>query len=79
MMSALNFVILSHGEKNEYWGGGIFLFVMHQGDADYGYPPSIVGFFFIDYLLGNLAPAKEQDGEGGLLKTPIMHTLVYVL
>lgn len=79
MMSALDFGILSHGGKNGYCGGRAFLFILHQGDADYGYLPSIVGIFFIDYLLGNLAPAKERDGEGGLLKTPFMHTLVYVL
>lgn len=51
---------------------------MHQGDADYGYLPSVVEIFFINYLLGNSAPAKERDGEGGLLKTPFIHTLVYV-
>lgn len=47
MMSALGSGSLSHGEKT--WrcgkGGKIFLFIMHGGDADYGYLLSIVGVF----------------------------------
>ena len=78
MMSALDFGILLHRGKNGYCRGRDFLFIMHHGDADYGYLPSIVGFFFIDYLLGNLAPAKEQDGEGGLLKTPCSESVQYL-
>lgn len=59
MTSALNFGILSHGGKNEYWGGVIFLFVMHQGDADYGYPPSIVGIFFYRLSFGELGTSER--------------------
>lgn len=47
MMSALAFGSFSQGEKNWRFGEGgkIFLFIMHEGDADYGYLLSIVGVF----------------------------------
>lgn len=47
MIFALGFQSLSRGEK--HWGcgerGKIFLFIVHEGDADYGYLLSIVGVF----------------------------------
>lgn len=46
-MSALGLGSLSHGEKNWRSGEGekTFLFIMHEGDADYVYLLSIEGVF----------------------------------
>lgn len=47
MMFALGFQSLPRRDKNWGYGerGKIFLFIMHEGDADYGYLLSIVGVF----------------------------------